>query len=161
MHVFGLWETGYPKKTNEARGRRVTSRKKGTSTNSDLGHSCCVATVLGTKLECSPCSVLKKKNLRCLCEIRQKEWFTPWCFNKITMAGWSAVKGGLFWEWRKPPLTYVVLCRDSSACPLASCRLFCARRALHTSPVKPELCLQPPALPCPLGYFYSSRGYFC
>lgn len=71
-------------------------------------------------------------------------------------------RGSILGVVEAPSCTPVVVCCDSSTCPLATCLLYCARRALHTSPVKPELCLQlqPHALPCPLGYFYSSSGYF-
>lgn len=58
-------------------------------------------------------------------------------------------------------LLNAVLRFDSSARPLATLLLWCARRPIASSPVKPELCLQPPALLCPLGYFYSGRGYSC
>ena len=62
--------------------------------------------------------------------------------------------GFLFWErWKPPSLTPVVMCCNSSTCPLARCFLCCATRAPHSYPVKPDLRLQPYALPCPLGYF--------
>lgn len=53
----------------------------------------------------------------------------------------------LFWRWWKAPsLTPVVMCCSSSSCPPARCPLCCATRALHTCPVKPELCFLPYAM---------------
>lgn len=88
----------------------------------------------------------------------QNNWLTGWLAGGVGGGGCSILGS------EEAPLLHSCCPALWLSCLLSGCSPLgtCARRALHASPpVKPELCLQPPASPCSLGYFYSSSGYFC